>query len=286
MQSVSSIIDEKSIISYHNGYRSTRCADAPPFLQDNTTDEYAYSQMEFNIQKTIDFIIPIIDASGGNTLLDIGCGVGTMTRILGEKGYDAYGVDVPELSKRWAQQNLSKNNYFVIDPIAMKLPFFDGSVDFAFSLGVIEHVGTSNGHSDRLPDYHTIRSAWLREIFRTIRVGGYMLIGGPNRHFPIDVAHGLDSKASLLEKSLSRMVSMSVHKTWGENFLWAYPDFDVYLAALPYELEALNIYRYLQLSRVPPFARSFVGTYLKYMPKVLLRSGFNPWVMSLLKRTA
>ena len=284
MKNDTAIINDSYIVTNQNGYRSTCNSNYPP-LPDTTTDDYADNQMHSNVQKTFEFLIPLVDRCKSQILVDVGCGVGTMVKTLIEKGYVAYGIDMPEITQRWAEQNLPISNYFAVDPVAMKLPFHDNTVDFAFTFGVIEHVGTSDGLSDRLANYQEIRAAWLQEVFRTIKVGGYLLIGGPNRNFPIDVAHGLDSNASYLEKKLSQMIGVSVHKTWGENFLWNYSDIDKYLKHYSYELEGVNISQYLQLSRVPKFIRPLVQKYLTHMPMAMLKTGFNPWVMALIKKT-
>ena len=79
------------------------------------------------------------------------------------------------------------------------------------TFGAIEHVGTTNGHADRRPDWHAVRQQWLREIFRVLSPGGRMLIGGPNRAFPIDVAHGPDNQAASWERWLARRLGLSAN---------------------------------------------------------------------------
>jgi len=251
---------------------------------DTTTEEYAGEQAQWNTKKTLDYILPVIRECGANRVLDVGCGTGTMVRTLLETGCDAYGADLAGLSRFWARQNHPADHFFIVDPNQFELPFYDGTLDFAFSLGVIEHVGTSDGHADRLPNYHQLRKHWLREVFRTVKPGGHMLIGGPNRNFPIDVAHGLDSRASGLEKALSRFAGASIHKTWGENFLWSYSDFPQYLDGLRYSMRALSVDRYVGYSRVPGLVRPLVEAYVRHLPKALLASGCNPWVMALVRK--
>ncbi|WP_430009717.1 methyltransferase domain-containing protein, partial [Methylophaga lonarensis] len=173
---------------------------------------------------------------------------------------------------------------FFVDPYELQLPFEDNSLDFAFTLGVIEHIGTSDGHADRLPNYREIRKRWLREVFRVLKPGGRMLIGGPNRNFPVDTAHGPDSKASAVERKLSDWAGATVHKVWGENFLWSYKDFPDYLQGLDYELEALSVKNYVYFSRVPKPFRKLTEWYIDYLPKPLLKTGFNPWVMALVTK--
>ncbi len=253
-------------------------------LFDSTTDEYAQTQMECNDGKVRRYIVPFLEKTHSKTVLDAGCGVGAMVQSLESCGYDAYGVDLITLAKYWHDHGMDKDHFFVVDPYDFELPFQDNSLDFAFSLGVIEHIGTSNGHSDRLDNYHEFRKNWLREIYRVLKPGGHMLIGGPNRNFPIDTAHGLDSKASNLEKKLSALVGSSVHKTWGELFLWGYSDFPRYLEGLPYELQAQRVTGLVEYSRVPAPFRKLTQLYVDHTPQALLETGLNPWVMALIKK--
>lgn len=259
------------------------CADTAP---DVTTDDYAADQELVNVRKTTEYILPRIRAQEARSVLDVGCGVGAMVRTLLDHGYDAYGVDLPGLHRHWLRLQLPEDRMCIIDPDRLRLPFADGSLDFVYTLGVIEHIGTSNGHSDRLPDYHARREQWLREVYRVVRPGGAMLVGGPNRHFPVDVAHDLDSRASAAERWLSSKVGVSIHKTWGENFLWAYEDIHGYLDGLDYQLAPQSISGFLAYSRVPGPLRRMVQAYIKYLPRHTLGTGFNPWVMALVSKPA
>jgi hypothetical protein len=76
-----------------------------------------------------------------------------------------------------------------------------------------------------------------------------------------------------------------VHKTWGENFLWGYPDVVRYLDGLPGSIEPLSVDGLLAYSRVPGPVRPLVKFYTRHMPRRLLATGFNPWVMALVRRT-
>jgi SAM-dependent methyltransferase len=250
----------------------------------STTDEYANDQAELNEGKARSYILPYIQQNSARRIVDLGCGVGAMVKTLSNEGYDAYGVDLITLCKYWERLGLEKDRFFVVDPYKLELPFEDQSIDFAFSLGVIEHIGTSNGHSDRLDNYHAIRQQWLREVFRIIKPGGCMLIGGPNRNFPIDTAHGPDSRAGKLELRLSGLLGSTVHKTWGENFLWGYSDIARYLEGLPYKMQPQSIQGLVHFSRVPKPLRGLSTLYTHKMPKFLLGTGFNPWMMALIKR--
>jgi SAM-dependent methyltransferase len=281
--SAATVVDEHEVTFRLDGFATTLPVGAV-LSPDLTTDEYAAEQLHANAKKTLDFIVPVVERCGARSVVDIGCGIGTMVTTLLGRGYDAYGVDVAGLSARWNGLGLPRERFVIIDPADMRLPFRDAQVDFAFSLGVIEHVGTSNGHSDRLPDYRARRARWLREVFRTLKPGGHMLVGGPNRNFPVDVAHGLDSRAAAWERVLSRIAGASVHRTWGENFLWSYDDFGEYLAGLPYSMEALSVASYLHYGRVPALLRPLVKAFIENLPRSAMASGLNPWVMALVRK--
>ncbi len=277
------IIDNKYINQNIDGYSALLYSEAE-LAPDVTTDDYAENQEQVNEAKVISYLLPLVLSLGAKSVLDVGCGVGAMTRCFLDSGYDAYGVDLPGLTTHWKRLSLPNDRMYVIDPVELKLPFKDNSLDFAYTLGVIEHVGTTNGHSDRCDDYHEKRKAWLREVYRVIRPGGAALIAGPNRAFPVDVAHSLDTEASDFERWLSKKIGVSIHKVWGENFLWSYKDIPVYLEGLDYQMEPLSVNKFLSNSRVPGIIRPLVEGYVKYLPTALLGTGFNPWVMALVSK--
>lgn len=276
------MFDKKRLLSSVRGYGSTSTdgEQAP----ESTTDDYAEDQQAVNARKTIDFLAPILRRTGSHSVLDVGCGVGVMVQTLCENGIDAYGVDIAPVTRYWAARDLSRERFAVVGTQSLALPFADGILDFAFSLGVIEHVGTSDGHANRLPGYHDIRRQWLAEAYRVVKRGGHLLIGGPNRNFPVDVAHGPDSHAARFENWLSRQCRVTIHKPWGDNFLWGYDDFVRYLPSAHWTMTPLSIAGYVFFSRVPALLRPLAEAYIRYLPCTLLGTGFNPWVMALIRK--
>lgn len=272
-------------VTMFNGFYST-CVDTEVLegAPDTTTEEYDREQQRNNVRVTREYVEPICERTGSRRILDVGCGVGTSVETLLQDGYDAYGVDLPGLTPYWERSNCSPERYFVVAPVRHQLPFNDDSIDLAYSFGVLEHIGTLDGHSHRADDYHEERRHWLREIYRCVRPGGYLLLGGPNRGFPFDFSHGLDFASSPFEKWISARCGFSLHRTWGEYFLWGYADVRRYLEGLPFEVEALTIDGLLRYGRVPGPTRSLANFYVRHLPAPLRGTGFNPWVMALVRK--
>jgi SAM-dependent methyltransferase len=248
------------------------------------TSEYAARQVVDNVVKTERYLEPILRRIGAKKVLDAGCGVGTMIRTLLASDYDAYGFDLQENVPHWVQHGLPKERFVVTDPDRLDLPFEAGWFDAVFSFGVIEHVGTVDGHATRRPDWHAVRQQWVNELFRVVRVGGHMLLAGPNRRFPVDSAHGLDADATRLERWLSQRAGVSIHRPWGPNFLWGFDDLARYTQDLPCTIIPLSVEGLAEFSRIPfPFG-GLAKAYVKHLPKHLLGTGYNPWMVALVRR--
>ena len=86
-------------------------------------------------------------------ILDFGCGEGEMVREYRDAGFQAFGADIMLDSKTELLRRIETGTY--------RIPFDDGTFDFVFSNGVLEHV-------QDLP-------AALTEIHRVLRPGGVSL---------------------------------------------------------------------------------------------------------------
>lgn len=96
-------------------------------------------------------------------VLEIGCGIGRMTRPLAGAFGEVHAVDVSrEMVRRAREQLADVPNAFVYETDGATLPMFDdGSFDFAYSFIVFQHI-----------PYRDAVVSYLREVRRTLRPGG------------------------------------------------------------------------------------------------------------------
>lgn len=89
----------------------------------------------------------------GSCVLDVGCGLGTWTRFLRERGHQVHGIDfsVPLLTRAqgWAGKDVR-----VCAAAATHLPFKSASFDLLFSWGVVEH--DEKGPTEALQEFRRV----------------------------------------------------------------------------------------------------------------------------------
>lgn len=110
-------------------------------------------------------------------VLDVGCGVGGRTFAVAQAYPEAsvHGIDVSPagIAHARAEFNLPNTHYTVGD--ALKMVCDDESFDFAFTLGVIEHILDTG--------------AFLGEIQRVLRPGGKLFLAVTDRDYHRDSEH-------------------------------------------------------------------------------------------------
>lgn len=81
----------------------------------------------------------VLKLAEGEKLLDIGCGIGTFSRILSEGGYKVTGIDV---SEKCLMRTKDIRGRFIIEDITRlkKLKKSGGSFDCVIALDVLEHI--------------------------------------------------------------------------------------------------------------------------------------------------
>jgi ubiquinone/menaquinone biosynthesis C-methylase UbiE len=126
--------------------------------------------------------------------LEIGCGVGRMTRMLARVFGRVTGVDISEEMIEQARRNtadLNNVNLVVGDGCSLSgLP--DSSLDYAFSYIVFQHI----------PSYEVI-SSYCREVFRVLRPGSlfkFQVQGGTgirNNHLDTWLGYPISPEAAV-----------------------------------------------------------------------------------------
>lgn len=107
-------------------------------------------------------------AVGSGRVLDVGCGVGRVSHLLDERGFDVVGIDVSEPLLEAARSRFPDLQFRYED--ARDTSFADRSFDYVvFSYYGLDYV---------LPKAE--RRAALRELFRVIRPGGIFAFSSHN----------------------------------------------------------------------------------------------------------
>jgi ubiquinone/menaquinone biosynthesis C-methylase UbiE len=105
-----------------------------------------------------------------DTVLDLGCGIGRVTRYVAPMCREIWAVDASETMLGYARERLAQlpNVHFALSA-GLRFPEVEsGSVDLAYSLLTLQHV--EREHAFRL----------LQELHRVLRTGGTALLTYPN----------------------------------------------------------------------------------------------------------
>ena len=108
-------------------------------------------------------IFPWDELSAESSGADIGCGSGRWAAVVAHRVGRLTCVDASTDALEVAQRNLvGQNNVVFRQADVGRLPFSDGALDFAYSLGVLHHVPDTEGA--------------LAEVARTLKPGGLFLV--------------------------------------------------------------------------------------------------------------
>lgn len=103
------------------------------------------------------------------TILDVGAGMGHISRMLGERGHSVFAIDRSTFAARTV--SLQPGFQFVMADAEFPLPFRDGRFDLALLFDAIEHLQDPR--------------AVLVELKRVLRRGGSVVITTPNASTPV-----------------------------------------------------------------------------------------------------
>jgi SAM-dependent methyltransferase len=257
-----------------------------------TTGEYASSQETSGIRVYEEFLKPFLLREPYRRVLDVGCGIGQEVSMLLEDGYDAYGIDLPNLTRFWAQRGNDPRHFVCAS--AGKLPFPARFFDLVYSLGVIEHIGTQTGDCTLSDNYQEARQAYADEIRRVTKPGGWILIACPNKCFPIDIQHGPGdalTSPNRIRGWMFRKTGMNVHSVWGESHLLSHSE--VRMLFCPSDevssFESLSLKGLFGFGRFRKgFLKSLAGLamlYIEHLPSVVWSSPLNPYLLVAIRKS-
>lgn len=101
----------------------------------------------------------------GKHVLDVACGVGYGTELLGRSAERVVGVDIDDETVFYARSRYAAANVEYVVADAAALPFADATFDVVCSFETIEHVAD--------------RDAYLTEVTRVLRAGGTYVVSTP-----------------------------------------------------------------------------------------------------------
>lgn len=253
---------------------------------DSTTEEYAKIQESCGVRAYNEYLKPFLLQEPFKRVLDVGCGIGKVISMLIEDGYDAYGIDLPNLTKFWAQVGNDPQHFFCCD--ATRLPFPEDFFDVVFSLGVIEHIGTEIGHCSLSSNYWEVRQKYASEILRVTKSAGRILIACPNKSSPIDIQHGPRdslSPKSRLRSYLFERTGINIHPIGRKYHLLSYSETKRLFCENGEArfFEPLPLKGYFGFSKfeskfLKPFAR-LATIYVNNLPRFFRASFLNPYML-------
>ena len=255
----------------------------PNFNEYEPYEEYAAVQDQAGKRQFDQYLAAFLYQQPFQTVVDVGCGMGVGILELRKRACEAYGVDLPLVSRFWAQRGYPPEAFFCADAAA--LPFPEDYFDIVYSMGVIEHIGTIGGHFSLRDDYQALRRHYAEELLRVAKPGGRILISCPNKSFPLDFQHGaLDDHMprniiNLIRHYLYNKTKANIHQTWGKYHLLSYQEIGQ-LFKRP--VEALPIKYFLGFSTISgKIALRLAKSYFSHLPGFLRKTWVNPYVVAL-----
>jgi 2-polyprenyl-3-methyl-5-hydroxy-6-metoxy-1,4-benzoquinol methylase len=112
------------------------------------------------IQRAVVRRLRALGLSPGTKLLDAPCGDGALALTLNESGFECWGADVETQASKWL------GDRFQVTDLNGPLPWPDASFSLVVCVEGIEHLEN--------------RFAFLREAYRILHDGGYLLLTTPN----------------------------------------------------------------------------------------------------------
>lgn len=137
-------------------------------------------QLEYWFSTARADFLSILPSPVFDTVLDLGCGAGSVTLMLADRAKKVIGLDACleslQILDLKARRD-GRNNVFPLHASATKIPLRDQTVDLVLFNGVLERVGYAGAYNQ----VEAAQAAALREAWRCLKPGGCLYIGIENR---------------------------------------------------------------------------------------------------------
>ena len=228
-------------------------------------------------------------ASSDVRVLDVGTGQGMAVKALRELGYDAYGLepggrfsDMDEAIRPYVYRVFSQD----LERIHPEVEKFD----LLFSNGVVEHVGTTDGNADLVPNFIEYRNTFITSQLSLLKKDGVLVVIGPNRLFPFDFQHGDHYYGFVQYLDKIPFLKYTTIPWHPRNHLCSYNDIKSLAEESGYDVEFIHITqeKYCSLTKLrnSPILRSIFKSYV-YVTSFLpfyLRRFFEPHTVFVCRR--
>lgn len=238
-----------------------------------------------------EFLKPLISSEAASSILDVGCGLGTAVAEALKDGYDAYGIDLPDMAPYWRENGNDPHNFFSCT--ATRMPLRTNRFDLVWSFGVVEHIGTTADTATLTADYLRDRRDYFAELIRVTKPGGRIVVSCPNKSFPLDVQHGPTCGTHLKQVRwyVFNKTKLNIHKTWGKYHLLSYSEVSrLFLESglvenvIPLPLAGYFGFSYAFQSGGLSHVTSLARSYVERLPSFLLPTFLNPYTLVMARK--
>lgn len=113
------------------------------------------------IRARVKKILEMVSSCNANVILDVGCGTGVITELIGKDR--VVGIDIDKNCIKFATKRVRTKSFVIGD--ATILPFKNNYFDLVVAAELIEHVDSP---------------LFIKEVKRILKSGGYFILSTPN----------------------------------------------------------------------------------------------------------
>lgn len=130
----------------------------------------SYKMVAPGYRQRMRYVLRMLDPRPGELVLEVGCGRGEYSTIVGKAGASLVSVDIERDGIRAAKERMVDSDVSFVIVDAQDLPFREGVFDKAFSTEVLEHI-----ENDRKA---------MGSISKSLKPGGECIIEVPEEEVP------------------------------------------------------------------------------------------------------